>query len=299
MQADQGTFTFDMAGVDRGLLLIEAAALLDARRGVLGDKKSRGSTPEGKAVRGLNQEMVKFASEPEIYRITDNDFLKRQRGIPVRFQELANDFNFYWLRFPVYLRPKRGWPFRLLELEVVFNPGENNRPKAYQILPDPQFETKIKGQIEVKLVVNGDFEFSGDTGELSAAAGPLSGKANVKADAAVGLGAGAVLGPLKFRVGYPSIYHTGTGIERVFWRIHGGAFFQKAPPDFVVMLQVPKETQQLAVTGQLQAYRSFNLLENSFQEAVHQLPAVFRSFIEAGVPVHDKPKAPWDLTKRL
>ena len=109
-------FSFNMDGIDRQALLAEAAERLDALSGYLDDSEtSSPQSPEGELVRALMGDTVKL-SFPEVYEITDQDFLISNLSIPVRFKQLSQAFKFYWLYFPISLFPQYNWGFnRLLE----------------------------------------------------------------------------------------------------------------------------------------------------------------------------------------
>ncbi len=85
----------------------------------------------------------------------------------------------------------------------------------------------------------------------------------------------------------------------VAWRLDGAEFFQENQPDFVIVLQVPKETQTVKVSAALQAYRYFNFASAGVRAAVKQLSSKLKGYFEGGLPVRDETNPPWDLTPVL
>src|SRR2546423_1774727 len=101
-------FSFDMQGIDRGALLAAAAGDLQALNARLSaGERTPQPTPEADLVSELQRDVAEFAGFPDVRRIVDGDFLARNRPAPEVFEQLAQDFNFYSLRFPVALFPRR------------------------------------------------------------------------------------------------------------------------------------------------------------------------------------------------
>ena len=302
MENDNFDFSFDMRGIDRQALLEEAAERLNALGGYLGASESTttAATPGGTMAMELNSDTIEFAGFPVVYRITDKDFLMRNLNVPTSFKQLTLDYKFYWLYFPIALFPKLGWGFNQLEMIVKFNPAEpiqHLRPKAYQILPDKKFQTKLnlQGHVEVRLDEN--FEFSAATQTLQANYGPVQGKVGASVDAKVAAGLGTVLGPFEYSMKKAQIDHTPVGMEMVRWDLNGAEFFQDDSPPLIVIFQVPQETMEVKIVAAMQAYRYFNLANATFQQAIKELPRKFREFFTSGMPVYKD--ASWDITPRL
>lgn len=293
-------FSFNMEGLDRQALLREAAERLDLRRAHLGEEDSISETPEGELARALLNDVAEFADFPVVYKITDKDFLKRNLEVPVRFQQLARDYNFYWLYFPIALFPKHNWAFNRLELVVEFNPDDpapHTRPKAYQILPEKKFQTllEMSDHLEVSLDENFEFKAKAATPELQAdlAEGKIGGGVEVKYAGGMGL----VVGPFVYRLKRAKIDHTPTGMQKVFWRLDGAEFFQENNPAIVVITQIPKETKEVKVAAAMQAYRYFNYASAGLQQAVEELVKSLKRFFKDGLPIRDEKT--WDITPRL
>jgi hypothetical protein len=95
-----------MEGIDRQALLEEAAERLDALRGPMGKDPRNVKSAVGKTLRAFKEDEA-YVSFPEVYKIIDKDFLSQSRQVPVPFKQLARDYDFYWMRFPIFLRRKR------------------------------------------------------------------------------------------------------------------------------------------------------------------------------------------------
>ena len=121
----------------------------------------------------------------------------------------------------------------------------------------------------------------------ASASAKVHGNAGLKAEA----------GPFVYRITKAKIQHNGTGLDWVFWRLDGAEFFQENRPDLVVIVQVPRETQDFKVHAAMQAYRYFNTLGAEWREAILGLPSRLLSFFENGAPVRDAKQ--YDLTQHL
>lgn len=294
-------FSFNMDGMDRDTLLNDAAERLDALAGYLGDiEEDSTPSPERKAVEELMGDVVRFAGFPVVYKITDQDFLTRHLSIPVRFRDLTRTYNFYSVYFPIALFPRHNGSFNRLEMSVKFNPDEtvqHTRPKAYQILPAKKFLTQLELRGHIEVGMDGNFEFSAQGAIDQVNLGVVGGQASAGIDAKLAAGTGAVIGPFVYRIKRAKIDHTAIGLEEVFWRLDGAEFFQEDDPPLIVIMQVPKETQAVNITAQLQVYRYFHFLGAELQEMIRELPRAIRDFFTGGMPI--RRDASWDITPRL
>jgi len=292
-------FSFEMADdFDRPDILAKAAAEVDALQGFLGAGDS-GETPEGEKFRGFAEDSAKFAVLPDVYRITDKDFLTRDLEVPVPFKQLTEKYDFYWLYFPISLFPRRDWFFNLLEVRVEFNPGDENphmRPRAYQILPNNKFQTLLEARDSLEIHIDENFQFSADTGDLVAQMLANQGPMQAGVDAEAVAEAGIVAGPFVYTVKRAKIRHTPTGMEEVFWRLDGAEFFQEDDLKLIVIAQVPKSAGNMTIEAQMQAYRRFDYLGSDIQSVVRQLPKLYKNYITAGMPL--RVTAKWDDVTR-
>jgi hypothetical protein len=292
-------FTVDAAHFDRQAILRDAATLIDAAVGHLGPGGAVAESDEGRLTRALSDDEARLPAYPDMHRITDADFLAQHKAMPVTLQQLAENFNFYWLRFPIGLRPQLHWAFNLLEVRVEFGAGAppHLRPKAYRILPDKQFKTLLEANMSLEFKLNENLEFEASTGQLAAAAGPATARATAAAGGTAKAGAGAVFGPFQYSVKQAKIDHTAPGLEWVFWRLDGAQFFQEDVPELITILQVPKELKACEVKAELQASRYFNFAAAPLQKAIAQIPALLKGFFEAGLPLRDEKT--WTVTPSL
>jgi hypothetical protein len=294
--------SFDMGGINRQSLLAEAAEQIDLQTAHLGDRTPQPrETKAGELLRALHDgDVAEFAAFPTLYRITEKHFLEHNRAVPVRFEQLARDCNFYWLYLPMTLFPARNWAFNRLEVAIEFNPGSaiaHTRPTAYQILPQKHFQTLLEVSDSLEIRIGENFEFI-----ASASVPPVQmGVANSQIDAGVDVKAatkmGLVVGPFEYRIKRARIDHTAPGLEKVFWRLDGAQFFQNNDVPLIVIVQVPRETQKVQITAAMQAYRFFNLASADLQQAIQDLPKALRDFFSGGIPLRDEKL--WDITPRL
>jgi hypothetical protein len=236
---------------------------------------------------------------PDVYRITDKDFLAANKPAPVRFNELAKNFSFYWIHFPIGLKPELHWGFNMIEVRVEFSPDQvpHTRPKAYAILPKREFQTLLQARTALEIKLNENLEFEASTGELKLPGNGGSAKLNADVGAVAKAGAGAVFGPFEYRIKKARIDHSATGMEWVFWRLDGAKFFQEDTPELVVIAQVPKTTKTVIVKAELQASRYFNTGAAPWQTVIRRIPRALLNFFEKGMPLADGKL--WDITPSL
>jgi hypothetical protein len=294
------SFNHDLSAIDRAALLQEAARRMDAMGAHLGMDSGRTVTEEGQAARAMIDDVAEFAGYPQVYKISDKDFVKARFTVPASFTKLTKDYTFYWLFFPVVLFPQYNWAFNRLELEVKMrsdDPAPHMQPVAHQILPNQQFQTLVKADTNLEITLGENFEFGAKVPTLSANAGLLSGTIGAGVDVKGAAGAGLVLGPFTYRVKRARIQHTTTGAERVFWRLDGAEFFQEDAPQPVIVARVPKNVKEVHIDASLYAYRYFNLAAAGLQSAIASLPKTLRLFFEGNLPLGSS--ATWDLTPSL
>lgn len=284
-------FTFDLSRIDRSALLQEAAGTVETfQRDLAGRSGEPVVTPEAELLRELQGDVARFSGFPVIRRLTEEDFVQHGLKVPVRFEQLAKSFKFYWISFPIALIPKRNWPFHRLECLIEFNPGEASGhllPKAYQILPDKKFQELLRMHDSLEIRIGENFEFEAD----------ISGKVKAAANAKAAADLGIVIGPFSYSIKRALIDHTAVGLEKVFWRVEGARFFQEDDLTFVVVAQVPKDTVEVKIAAAMQAYRDFSLATASLTAAIANLGAYLSSFFQAGMPIRDTKT--WDITPRL
>ena len=295
-------FEFDMTAVDRKELLAQAADEINMLRGHLGEAHHGEVTdiPEAATMRALMNDDAKFGTFPLIYKITDSDFIHQQREVPFVFKELARDYNFYWIRLPVQLMPQDNWAYNKLKLHIKLiseNVPAHEQPKAYMILPNKQFETKLEMSSKLEVSIDPNFQFSAKVLPQHADIGVAQASIGGGVDARIEAGTGLVVGPFVYHAKKAKINHNATGMEEVKWVIDGAEFFQDYDLQMVVVAQLPKSVGQLRLLAQMQAYRYFTFAPARLQQLVKQLSQKIVDFFAADAPI--EVQGNWDLTPRL
>ncbi|HSO27620.1 MAG TPA: hypothetical protein VLS48_06090, partial [Anaerolineales bacterium] len=167
MATEDFNFAYDFEGQDRTALLHEAVAQLNALEGGAKGGLESQEAGAGALAAALFQEQASLPVFPDVYHISDQDYLARDLAAPVKFTQLSKDFDFYWLRFRIGLLPSHNWTFNRLEVRVEFNPdgtAPHLRPRAYEILPNKKFQTLVEADQHLKLGFDENFELAAKTG---------------------------------------------------------------------------------------------------------------------------------------
>ena len=299
---DSTGLDFDSAlAPDRKALLMDAAQRLDALHGHLGGKEEIPETPEGKLVRTLAEDEGQFARSPVVRKISNQEYLSRNLPVPIDVADLFKKYRFYFLEFPFELDPAAGWAFNKLEVRIDFNkddPAPGEHPKVYQIFPDPKFQTLFEANANLEVGVKANGEFDAKSGPVAVQAGQAAFKVGAEVDATAGAKAGFVIGPFSYSIKRAVINHHGAGKEWARWEISGTQINKGDDPRLMAIVQVPRETRQVKVRGEMLARRNFSLANYSLTEAVRNLPDTLRRFLEGGAPFHPRPDE-WDVTGQM
>lgn len=155
-------FEFSVAGIDRAALLTQAAQHIVTQQSHLSGAVRNAEPEESRIVSAFAKEEAKLAAHPDVYRITAKDFLAKGKPQPVALEQLTKNFEFLWVRFPVGLVPARGFAFHQVEVRVEFNPNSapEDRPKAFAILPNREFQTLLKANATLKVSLDESLAFS-------------------------------------------------------------------------------------------------------------------------------------------
>ncbi len=293
------TYPETLSSADRAALLQEASETVNTvnkpRLGTLGgetvdalaDARARAS----QLLQDLGSEIAKFSAFPEVLPLRAENFTEHGMSVPLRFADLAQSNNFYWIQFPLTLAPRANMPFNKLELSVEFiNPADGDghlTPRAHMILPDKKFKTLMALNDSLDIQIGEDFEFQAATPEIKGDIGVASGsgKADVSAKAAGKLG--LMVGPFSYTMKKAQIERSDAGTEKVFWRITGAEFFQENTPTFIVVVQVPKEAKQVQVAAALKAYHEANIGAMGIGEFIGFLQERVANFFKQGAPLGD------------
>jgi hypothetical protein len=299
-------FAFDMKGVDRQALLLDAAKRLDNLQGHLGPGDvEKGSTAIGQQTRLFSEDQAEFADNPVMYKITDEYFLLNDKKVPYSFKQLSEHFNFYWIDIPLKLHPKGNWAFNEIKVEIEFNPQapkDGTRPKAYQVLPDEEFIEKLRlyGQVEAQL--GEDFKLSAHLPTLSTPVGatPIVASLDAGADAALTSNVGIAIPRHVYSFKVDKLSHSGLGAEDVWWHMKGKEFSRENKPQLSVIVQVLKEIQEFTIRAEMETSRYLHFAPANLQEAVQELPRAVREFFKKGLPIYATPPGGlWNMTRFL
>jgi len=309
MNGEKLGFSFDFGGSDRQDLLAEATRTI---KGVTSELGPESAAPEAKAaspalrlLEELNAEVAEFGAYPEVLPLREEHFTLHQLPVPPRFADLSLKNDFFWVRLPINLSSQPNRPFNKLECAVEFNPGGGDphlRPSARLILPDRKFAKLLEVQDSLSLHINEEFEFEAglpkkEAGGEPGAELPVKGAIGGEVEAKAAGGLGFVAGPFTYRIKKAQIEHSGTGLEKVFWRITGAEFFQEDQPTLVIVLQVPKTLTEVKIAAALQAYHYFNLGAAGITELLRYFGERLKSFFEKGAP---KPATTeWNISPSL
>jgi len=298
-------FSFDMSKVDdRRALLETAARRVDDLQGHLGPGLESVHTPEGDLLRDLKDDEAKLAGYPVVYRISDEDFLKKGLPKPVQVAKLLEEYNYYWVQFPVGLAPKHNWAFNRIEMKIEFAEAASPHleAKAFQIFPDKKFQTllsasaELSASTELEVGLTEHLEFA--SAFLPVSAGPVGFVGGAEANLVVKPAASFVAGPFHYRLVKAQIDHSATGLNWVRWQIDGAEFFQENSPELVVIAQVPKEVKELHVSAAVQASRYFAYASASLKQRIAQLSKEIIEFFHGGLPTLPDARN-YDLTPKL
>lgn len=317
-------FDFDFGGVSRRTLVDSARQTLQALDEELGapEERKRGITlpgseeapaapgapvPAGETVNAadallaqLNDQRVDFSDYVDIYPLREKNFTDHGLAVPVRFKDLSKKSNFYWIRFPIFYQNKPNMPFNKIECALEFNPGEMDgyrRPRAMLLLPDRKFSNLLELTDSLTMKIGENFEFEASTGDVQIEAGSVKAGGKAGVDVATAGNLGLAVGPFTYTLKKAKVENSSPGAEKVFWRVTGSEFFQDSVPQFVVVLQVPKEVASVRVAAALQAYSYFNLAAAGVGDVLRYLGERVANFFRAGAPVRDTQE--WDISRSL
>ncbi|MDZ8030069.1 MAG: hypothetical protein RMY64_04850 [Nostoc sp. DedQUE08] len=295
-------FDFDFDGTERSQFLDELNALYSE----LGDE-SQGQTPDNnptsRLFAQLNQEIAKFAKYPDVDKLSKSDFTDSGRTVPHKFQELSQNYKFYWIHFPITLSLPPNWYFKKLECIVEFHSEFSEahlQPKALMILPDRKFQQQLKTNSNIEICIGENLEFEATTGQINLQAEEAKVTTNIGANLNIKSNFGLTLEPFTYSLKTAQITHNNPGDSQVMWRIDGAEFFQDNHPTLIVVLQVPKSVQQVKIDAALQAYHHPNFWTAEI-ENLGDLMRIFsskaRTFFEKGAPI--KYSETWNITPSI
>jgi hypothetical protein len=292
-------FEFDFGGVERGALLAEAREMIGGLESTLGDAPAPSNGAAVRLLEQLNGDVAEFSAYPEVVRLEKKHFKAHGLAVPTQFDTLTKQVRFYWLRFPITLSAPQGLPFRKLECAIEFNPEESAghlRPVAQTILPDEKFKSQLElsGQVDVSIGPKLEFEAGLPPVPIPLPIG--SGSAAGAIDAKLAAKMGVVAGPFTYRLRKALVTHTGTGSQKVVWRLVEADFAQDDSA-FIVVMKVPRQVDEIKIAGAMQAYHEFSLADAGLVGTISYFTERLRNFFRKGAPVTDT--SVWDVSPSL
>ena len=224
---------------------------------------------------------------PDVIRLEEEHFTKHGLPVPVRFQELNRQNQFFWLRFPITLFAPEDMPFNKLECAVEFNPGVADgylRPRAQMILPDRKFKQASRPTRGFELRINENFEFEAGSPKLDLEAGDARRQRPGRRRRQGRRQMGFVAGPFTYRLKKAIVDHSPVA-RKVLWRLTGAEFFQEDDPTLIVVLQVPRAVKDVKIAAALQAYHQFNPWTSALGKAFRYLTKRDADFFSKGAPL--------------
>ena len=240
----------------------------------------------------MEGETVEFSPVLDIYPLHKKNFKDHGLEVPKGINERLEKYNYYLVNVPVTLVAAPGWGFNQLDCILEFSPDSpaQARPVAYQIFPKEEWESVVRASQTLNIGLDENLEFKTPDVKLK----PVL-------SAGVGLstraGAGLVLGPFQYQVLRAKIISRGQGNVKVRWRLDGEEAFHKADPRLGILLQVPKEADQVVILGVLKASKHFHLMTAELRHVLQYVRERTRNFMEQGAPLANH--RVWDISAQL
>lgn len=294
--------SFRGLSVDRKLMLNEAAQQLVALEGHMG-KKARASVDRSTAraaaqIRSLAADGCRFADKPTVIPIDDPEFLKGKVPGSLSVAPLLQQYRFYLLKFSFDLRPAAGWSFRKLEIQVEFDRIQNSdRPKVFALFPDAKFKKLFEAEAQIEAGLSGDLQFKAELAPIALDAEVVSASTGGAAAAKAKTTVGFVAGPFRSDWKKMLIKTSQPGLEWAWWELAKSEFENGTDPGLMLVAQVPRQSNQVSLSGQLRASRDFKILDYGLWKALGEINETVRRWMHGGAPVDSTQT--WDLTDRM
>lgn len=265
-------------------------------RGWLGDEEATDDAPSKLEMlaKELGKERVNFAPRPAVIALRPKLFADLHLEAPPYIRQLFDRFNFYLVDFPITMIPRPGGGFAQLDCIVEFNPDApaDKRPVAYQVFPQEEWQEVIHAWQGVNVGIDENLEFKVDPLEAAEKLSTLSLPVKAAVELKTAAKAGLVLGPFDYHIRRPKIISRGRGDAKVYWRLESENQLMENQPRFGMVLQVPKDVEQVDAIGVLAARRTFHFLTSDLGHLVEYLSDRARKFFERDTPPTDK--KPWN-----
>lgn len=248
----------------------------------------------------LGKDVVAFSPQLTVLPLSKKMFSDLKLEIPRATATMLQRYNFYLVNFPITVRPRPGGGFVQLESIVEFNPGcpPKERPVAYQIFPQDEWQSVIHAYQGVKVGLNESFEFKIDPIQAASKLPELDLPAKAAVQTKIAGKAGLILGPFDYDIKRPKITGRGQGNVKAYWRMESEEAITQEEPHVGVVLQVPKDVSRVDILGVLKALPTFHFLTAEVRNVAELMSSLGGNFFKKGAPVtHDMP---WeDITAGL
>jgi hypothetical protein len=248
----------------------------------------------------LGKDIVAFSPQLTLLPLSKKMFGDLKLEIPPSTASLLQRYNFYLVNFPITVRPRPGGGFVQLESIVEFNPGcpPKERPTAYQIFPQDEWQQVIHACQGLKVGLNESFEFKIDPIQAASKLPELDLPAKAAIETKVAGKAGLVLGPFDYDIKRPKITSRGQGNVKVYWRMESEKAITQEEPRLGVVLQVPRDVSRVDVIGVLKALPTFHFFTADVRNVAELMSSLGGNFFKKGAPV--TADMPWnDITAGL
>ncbi len=243
-------------------MLADLFAEVSELEAMQGDEEELGRA--GKAIMGLRETRVKLGDPTDnLTRLTPSRF--EELGIPLDDglrRQMEEGFDFYYMTLHILLFPERGAEFKLLECQLDFgSEGDAKRPIVQTIFPQLKWRPVLEWGGGMTLALNGtlgwEAGFKDDEFKtvLQLKDIPLAYIKNQN-----DLKGYVVVRDYSFVKGRLQNAATGKGANACNWRIEDDKLSQELAPNFVVVFKVPKDTEEITLTGVVAAETSIDWL---------------------------------------
>ena len=234
---------------------------------------------------------VRFSPVLQVFPLKKKMFSEIGLTLQPFLNQLMRRYDFYYVKIPITIFPKGGWVFEHLECRISMNPNRpaSERPLAYQIFPNSQWETVVQAKQELSVGLDENFSFRTPKLPLE-----IVTQGAVSADIQLDTNAGArfLLGPFNYIVRRPKIQTAGIGDVEVIWRLEGEEYFQEEPVNLGLVIQVPQGTERVDIAGVLEANKNFQKLTTDIKKLMRFLRQRTQNFFKQGAPIQRD--HPWE-----
>jgi hypothetical protein len=286
----------DFEPVDRQVFLQELSDIAKDYKSNLGSEApAEGElSPLDRFVEELGKEVAELSPKLSVVPLNKKIFADLGLVMPSYIANLMKRFKYFLVDFPITLVPRPGWGFERMECRVEFNPGlpNNDRPTAYQIFPQEEWQDVIHAWQELNIGLDENFEFKVVPSKPIDQLSDLTPEIKAAVEQKIAGKAGLVLGPFNYFVRKSKIRSQGRGNVKVIWRLDGEDRIIQTEPHLGIVLQVPKHVARIDAIGALAVYRTFHFFTAELHDVMDFLSEPTKNFLLKGAPATDK--KPWD-----